>query len=156
MAAASAQTLANEFVVSFEIDEADSRRAELIMILLLQGRTGQHQVLMFFAALQDVITESGEPGRTVGVGESNALAYLLNVRRRMKIVRVRELPAQALCKQAPDRGLSCSDYAHDDKDQVAVFPANVVFETKILTAGFAWRFQAFADYRRQMYFTTEN
>ena len=116
MSSTGVQSLLDEPVIAFQVDETNAIGTQGIAILAFQRRTSQDCILPLRIPTQDRIVQCGQPGSAVGVVERNAAPNLLDVRSGMKIVRISEPPTQSLRKQAANRGLACSNNAHENQD----------------------------------------
>lgn len=117
MAVAAEDSLAEEFVTPFQINNLDfGAGAKLLAVRVLQCRASEDDVGTVSDPLHNAIAQGSKPGSAVRVGERNAARHFLNIGGRMKAIRVRELPAELHSEQCADGGLAGSGRAHHEND----------------------------------------
>ena len=58
-----------------------------------------------------------QPGQAVGIAQRQRSTHLLDIRRRVKIIALKELATEPLGQQLRDRGLARAGDAHDENDE---------------------------------------
>jgi hypothetical protein len=121
VALAAEDSLAEEFVTPFQIDNFDfGTCAKLLAVCVLQCGASEDDVGTVSDPLHDGIVHGSKPGSAVRVGEWNTARHFLDVRGRMKAIRVRELPAELRGEQCADGGLARSGGAHHEDDHGSI------------------------------------
>src|ERR1051326_4552472 len=114
------EALSNQRGTSLQVHKLHLRPSvECLPVGAFQRRAGQHNVATTGDPTQDRLAKVIEPGWTIFVSKRNAVAYFLNIHRRVEVVGVGEFPVELLGQQPPDGGLAAADYSHDDYDHRA-------------------------------------
>lgn len=128
MTVAAFNVVAHFFVSAAEVDDAEVESCgKPVAIALLERGTRQHDILFCLAEAQQLGMNICEPGKTVGIGQRNAVFHFFDVSWRVKIVGVEEGPSETIGEQLADGGLTCSGCAHHENDHggaVVVAPAS--------------------------------
>jgi len=88
-------------------------------ITRLQDRTSQDSRLVSADPIDNSGMYSLEPWLAIGLRQRMSLPHLLDIRRRVKVIPIGELPVQFICQATTDRRFSRSDYTHDQNDHNA-------------------------------------
>src|SRR5262249_28900318 len=102
-----AQALGEEGKISRQIDELHPRRIGHVdlAIAFLDSRARDYGGVAARERIVDVGTDRRQPRLAVAVGERNAMAHLLDVRARMKLVGVSEGPGELRGERKTHGGL---------------------------------------------------
>ena len=96
VAATPVKTLRDQRRIPLQVDKADVPRTEFLAIRMLESRTCQDDVFPLLLPFLDRTAHAGQPGRTIAIGQRNALADFADVFDRMKIVGIGEFPTEPL------------------------------------------------------------
>src|SRR5688572_7805024 len=112
------EPLLEQRAACLEKHPADTRNVtrQLGAVSCSQRRAGDDHVHSVTRGFGHQTVDPRQPGTAIGVVERYATGHLGDVRWRVQIVRVDELPLQPLRQCPTHRGLACSGRAHHDDD----------------------------------------
>jgi hypothetical protein len=113
------QSLANESVVSLQIDEANFRpgAAQTVAVRLLERRAGQDCRSATIKECTYMVSQRSKPGITIVIGQGDSLAHFIDIGWRVKVVAIIERPAEILSEQLTYRGFARAGDTHEDDDE---------------------------------------